>query len=166
MHHYISAFLVGIHIIWPTSSPGYDDFRNYTVWLSLIVTLVQALQYTYQSGLLYRLRSLGKVRDLHISIDGIPRYMFNERDSTALFVITPFLTIVYLYQFYLSFFLFQLITESKDGASWHVMMMSLCYLVLGSGNTITLITTLLHKEKKRKVLQGQEDKVMHQMKTE
>ena len=41
MHHYISAFLVGVHIIWPTASDGYDRFRNLTVWFSLLVSLVQ-----------------------------------------------------------------------------------------------------------------------------
>ena len=64
------------------------------------------LQYTYQSGLLYRLRSLGKVRDLHITIDGIQRWMFNDKDSIVLYILTPALTAVYIYQLYLSYGLF------------------------------------------------------------
>ena len=39
--NYFSAFLVGVHIIWPTASPGYDDFRTQTIWFSLLVSLVQ-----------------------------------------------------------------------------------------------------------------------------
>ena len=68
----------------------------------------KALQYTYQSGLLYRLRSLGKVKDLHLTIDGIQRYMFNDRDSLALWILTPALLTVYLVQFYLAAILFKL----------------------------------------------------------
>jgi len=147
MHHYISAFLVGVHIIWPTASDGYDRFRNLTVWFSLLVSLVQALQYTYQSGLLYRLRSLGKVKDLHLTIDGIQRYMFNDRDSLALWILTPALLTVYLVQFYLAAILFKLWI---DGGSWHVIIMCICYFTLGVGNSMTLVSTLLHKEKKRK----------------
>ena len=36
-----SAFLVGVHIIWPTASEGYDEFRSQTAWFSLVVSLVQ-----------------------------------------------------------------------------------------------------------------------------
>lgn len=70
------------------------------------------MQYTYQSGLLYRLRSLGKVKDLHLTIDGIQRYMFNDRDSLALWILTPALLTVYLVQFYLAAILFKLWVSS------------------------------------------------------
>ena len=129
------------------------------------------MQYTYQSGLLYRLRSLGKVKDLHLTIDGIQRYMFNDRDSLALWILTPALLTVYLVQFYLAAILFKLWVSISikrnsdlvairkthptlflqiDGGSWHVIMMCICYFTLGVGNSMTLISTLLHKEKKRK----------------
>jgi len=146
-HHYVSAFLVGVHIIWPTASEGYDEFRSQTAWFSLVVSLVQALQYTYQSGLLYRLRSLGKVKDLHLTIDGIPRYLFREKDSTVMLILTPALLFVYLYQFNLARTLWYL---RESGGSWHTLMMALCYLTLGLGNSVTLVVTMMHKEKKRK----------------
>merc|ERR1712130_770917 len=40
-HHYISAFLVGIHILWPADAQGYDKFRAKFVLFSLTVSLVQ-----------------------------------------------------------------------------------------------------------------------------
>ena len=43
MHHYISAFLVGIHILWPADAPGYMNFRTKFVTFSLTVSLVQVI---------------------------------------------------------------------------------------------------------------------------
>ena len=40
-HHYVSAFLVGIHILWPADATGYMGFRIKFVLFSLTVSLVQ-----------------------------------------------------------------------------------------------------------------------------
>lgn len=155
MHHYISAFLVGIHILWPADAPGYMNFRTKFVTFSLTVSLVQMLQYTYQSGLLYRLRSLGKVRDLHITIDGIQRWMFNDKDSIVLYILTPALTAVYIYQLYLSYGLFAIwfYSEPTEGPSntWQVILMAILYFALAMGNTATLFLTLNHKERQKRI---------------
>ena len=137
-HHYISAFLTGIHILWPADAHEYMRFRTKFVVLSLMISIVQVkslpknrfhpgiqiIQFTYQSGLLYRLRSLRKVDFLHITVDGIPSWAVSSKDALALYVVTPFLMIIYAYQFYLSVALLMLwlSIEPTEGPSntWQV----------------------------------------------
>ena len=87
-------------------------------------SVVQIIQFTYQSGLLYRLRSLRKVDFLHITVDGIPSWAVSSKDALALYVVTPFLMIIYAYQFYLSVALLMLwlSIEPSEGPSntWQV----------------------------------------------
>ena len=40
-HHYISAFLTGIHILWPADAHEYMRFRTKFVVLSLMISIVQ-----------------------------------------------------------------------------------------------------------------------------
>ncbi|CAG5112286.1 Oidioi.mRNA.OKI2018_I69.chr2.g6514.t2.cds [Oikopleura dioica] len=150
-HHYVSAFLTGIHILWPADAHEYMRFRTKFVVLSLMISLVQIIQYTYQSGLLYRLRSLRKVDFLHITVDGIPSWAVASKDALALYVVTPFLIMIYAYQFYLSVALLMLwlSIEPTDGPSntWQIIWMSTLYLILALGNFSTLMMTLYSKKK-------------------
>lgn len=150
-HHYISAFLTGIHILWPADAHEYMRFRTKFVVLSLMISIVQIIQFTYQSGLLYRLRSLRKVDFLHITVDGIPSWAVSSKDALALYVVTPFLMIIYAYQFYLSVALLMLwlSIEPSEGPSntWQIIWMSALYLCLALGNLTTLVMTLYSKKK-------------------
>ncbi|TWW77492.1 Transmembrane protein 120A, partial [Takifugu flavidus] len=66
-HHYISAFLSGVMLTWPDGSQ-YRTFRNQFLAYSFYQSFVQCLQCYYQSGCLYRLRSLGERHNLDLTV--------------------------------------------------------------------------------------------------
>ena len=46
------------------------------MWFNIYLTFMQYLQFTYQRGCLYRLRSLGERDDMDITIDGFHSWMW------------------------------------------------------------------------------------------
>ena len=52
-----------------------DQFMQFNVYLGF----VQYLQFTYQKGCLYRLRSLGERNDMDITIDGFHSWMWKGK---------------------------------------------------------------------------------------
>ena len=63
-------------LIWP-DGPCYDDYRLQMMCFNIYLAFIQYLQFAYQRGVLYRLRSLGeRSTDMDITIDGFHSWMF------------------------------------------------------------------------------------------
>ena len=54
-------------------------FRPQLMWFNVYLAFLQYLQFTYQRGVLYRLRSLGERNDMDITIDGFHSWMWKGR---------------------------------------------------------------------------------------
>ena len=69
---------------------------------NVYVAFLQYLQYVYQKGCLYRLRSLGERKEMDITIDGFHSWMWK-----GLSFLLPFLYLGYLMQLYNAWTLYQ-----------------------------------------------------------
>ena len=76
---------------------------------NVYVAFLQYLQYVYQKGCLYRLRSLGERKEMDITIDGFHSWMWK-----GLSFLLPFLYIGYLMQLYNGYTLYQ------EQSHWHI----------------------------------------------
>merc|ERR1712088_778984 len=86
---------------------------------NIYVTLLQLLQFQYQKGCLYRLRSLGERKDMDITIDGFHSWMWK-----GLVWLLPFLYLGYLFEIYNAYALYYIYIQFPD-ATWHVAAMSI-----------------------------------------
>ena len=92
---------------------------------NMYLGFLQYLQFTYQKGCLYRLRSLGERNDMDITIDGFHSWMWKgknykkkkmkKKNNFVLFLglsfLLPFLYFGYMWQLYQSYTLYYLIYQ-------------------------------------------------------
>ena len=83
--------------------------RDQHMMFNVYVAFLQYLQYVYQKGCLYRLRSLGERKEMDITIDGFHSWMWK-----GLSFLLPFLYIGYLMQLYNGYTLYQ------EQCHWHI----------------------------------------------
>jgi len=133
-HHFISCVVGGVLLVWP-DGPSYRDFRDQHMMLNIYVAFLQYLQYVYQKGCLYRLRSLGERKEMDITIDGFHSWMWK-----GLSFLLPFLYIGYLMQLYNAYTLYQLMYIHDVG--WQVPALAILFFTLGCGNIITTSMTI------------------------
>uniref|UniRef100_A0A8C7YZ70 Transmembrane protein 120A n=1 Tax=Oryzias sinensis TaxID=183150 RepID=A0A8C7YZ70_9TELE len=126
-HHYISAFLSGVMLTWPDGNL-YKMFRGQFLAYCLYQSFVQCLQCYYQSGCLYRLRTLGERHNMDLTVEGFQSWMWK-----GLTFLLPFLFFG-VYHFVLRF---------------SVLVCGLCFLILFMGNFFTTLAVVHHKSKKR-----------------
>ncbi|TRY80375.1 hypothetical protein TCAL_09880 [Tigriopus californicus] len=126
LHHFISTFAGGVLLIWPDGEV-YLSFRNQLMWFNVYLAFLQYLQFAYQRGVLYRLRSLGERNDMDITIDGLG-------------FLLPFLYAGYIFQLYNAYVLFHLTYHPQY--TWQVPCLCLVFTVLGLGNIITTSLTI------------------------
>ena len=81
-------------------------FRPQLMWFNVYLAFLQYLQFTYQRGVLYRLRSLGERNDMDITIDGFHSWMWK-----GLSFLLPFLFGGYIWELYNAYTLFYLSYE-------------------------------------------------------
>ena len=127
-HHFISCVVGGVLLVWP-DGPAYAEFRDQHTLFNVYVAFLQYLQYVYQKGCLYRLRSLGERNEMDITIDGEEReFDLNRLPMVAVLLcsgfhswmwkglsfLLPFLYIGYLMQLYNAYTLYQ---EQSDTPS-------------------------------------------------
>ncbi|XP_014670146.1 PREDICTED: transmembrane protein 120 homolog [Priapulus caudatus] len=143
-HHYISTVLSGLIITWP-DGPVYRSFRNQFMWFCLYIAIVQLFQYQYQRGCLYRLKALGERHNMDITIDGFHQWMWK-----GLTFLLPFLAIGYVFQLYNAYVLYHLSFDPQC-QEWQVPVLSFIFLLLFTGNTLTMIIVV--KNKVQEVLQ-------------
>ena len=75
--------------------------------------MIQFLQFTYQKGVLYRLKALGERHDMDITIEGFHSWMWR-----GLGFLLPFLYGGYFFQLFNSYKLYKL--SYIEGATWQV----------------------------------------------
>eukprot|EP00088_Acartia_fossae_P049003 TRINITY_DN5369_c0_g1_i5.p1 TRINITY_DN5369_c0_g1~~TRINITY_DN5369_c0_g1_i5.p1 ORF type:complete len:534 (-),score=115.31 TRINITY_DN5369_c0_g1_i5:331-1932(-) len=136
-HHFVSCVVGGVLLVWP-DGPTYRDFRDQNMLLNIYVAFLQYLQYVYQKGCLYRLRSLGERQDMDITIDGFHSWMWK-----GLGFLLPFLYIGYLMQLYNSYTLYLLCSHPE--VTWQVPVLCGLFLLLGAGNLVTTSMTIPKK---------------------
>lgn len=136
-HHFVSCVVGGVLLVWPDGVP-YRAFRDQNMLLNIYVAFLQYLQYLYQKGCLYRLRSLGERNEMDITIDGFHSWMWK-----GLGFLLPFLYIGYLMQIYNAYTLYVL-CDHPD-ATWQVPVLCGLFLLLGSGNLVTTSMTIPKK---------------------
>lgn len=103
-----------------------------------LLGLIQYLQFGYQKGVLYRLKALGERHDMDITIEGFHTWMWK-----GLSFLLPFLFGGYIFQAYNSYILYKL--SSHPEAPWQVPILSILFLVLFIGNTLTTLVVVPQK---------------------
>merc|ERR1719266_50793 len=136
-HHFISTVTGGVLLVWPDGE-CYQSFRHQFMLFNMYLGFLQYLQFTYQKGCLYRLRSLGERNDMDITIDGFHSWMWK-----GLSFLLPFLFTGYIWQLYNAYTLFYLSYET--GKTWHVPVLCFLFSLLGLGNIITTSWTVPSK---------------------
>ncbi|XP_028139680.1 transmembrane protein 120 homolog isoform X2 [Diabrotica virgifera virgifera] len=145
LHHFLSTVAAGILLIWPDNDT-WSLFRNQFMVFNIYISLVQYLQFRYQRGVLYRLKALGERHNMDITIEGFHSWMWR-----GLSFLLPFLFIGYCFQFYNAYTLFVL--SYSMVTTWHVPVLSLMFLILFVGNTVTTISVIPSKFHERVKLQ-------------
>ncbi|ESO94067.1 hypothetical protein LOTGIDRAFT_239543 [Lottia gigantea] len=137
-HHFISTVCAGITLIWPDSLT-YQLFRKQYIFFTLYLSCVYVMQYYYQSGCLYRMRSLGEGHDMDITVEGFMSWMWK-----GLAFLLPFLFLGYVFQFYNAYTLYQLsrLPECKE---WQVIVLAVIHFILFAGNLVTTLHVLRQK---------------------
>jgi len=136
-HHFVSCVAGAILLIWPNGAP-YREFRDQNMLFNVYVAFLQYLQYVYQKGCLYRLRSLGERQDMDITIDGFHSWMWK-----GLGFLLPFLFIGYIMELYNAYTLYLLCSHSES--TWQVPVLCGLFTLLGTGNIVTTIMTIPKK---------------------
>uniref|UniRef100_A0A336MKB9 CSON001126 protein n=1 Tax=Culicoides sonorensis TaxID=179676 RepID=A0A336MKB9_CULSO len=139
LHHFISTVSAGVLLVWPQGET-WQLFRLQFMYFNVYISIVQYLQFGYQKGLLYRLKALGERHDMDITIEGFHSWMWR-----GLSFLLPFLYGGYIFQIYNSWTLYQL--SKHPEASWQIPVLSLCFLILFIGNTVTTSLTIPQKMK-------------------
>ncbi|RWS25020.1 transmembrane protein 120A-like protein [Leptotrombidium deliense] len=119
----------------------YDMFRTQFVLYTAYTSILQFLQFYYQQGCLYRLRTLGERYDMDVTLSGFHSWMWK-----GLTFLLPFLYLGYIFQFYNAVTLYKLSFHEKC-IEWQVSVVAFIFLVLFLGNTIT--TSLIIHQKLR-----------------
>lgn len=138
LHHFVSTACSAITLIWPDGY-SYQAFRHQYGWFILYIAFVQVLQYYYQRGCLYRLKSLGQRHDMDITVEGFMSWMFK-----GLAFLLPFLFIAYFFQLYNSIQLYRLWQDPRC-IEWQVPVLSVIHLVLFLGNMTTTLKVIKQK---------------------
>ncbi|KAL4647663.1 transmembrane protein 120A-like [Arapaima gigas] len=138
LHHYISAFLSGVTLTWPDGNP-YQVFRNQFLSYFLYQSLVHLLQYYYQRGCLYRLRSLGERHNMDLTVEGFQSWMWR-----GLAFLLPFLFFGHFWQLYNGLILFRM-AHLPECSEWQVTVCGTTFLVLFTGNFLTTLGVVYQK---------------------
>uniref|UniRef100_A0A674P937 Transmembrane protein 120Aa n=1 Tax=Takifugu rubripes TaxID=31033 RepID=A0A674P937_TAKRU len=137
-HHYVSTFLSGVMLTWP-EGVLYQMFRNQFISYSLYQSFVQFLQYYYQSGCLYRLRTLGERHTMDLTVEGFQSWMWR-----GLTFLLPFLFFGHFWQLYNGLTLFRM-SQLPQCKEWQVLMCGCSYMVLFLGNFLTTLAVVYQK---------------------
>ncbi|CAH0585614.1 unnamed protein product [Chrysodeixis includens] len=137
LHHFISTVVAGILLIWPQNEP-WNMFRHTFMYFIAYISVVQYMQFRYQSGVLYRLKALGARHNMDITIEGFHSWMWR-----GLSYLLPFLFGGYVFQLYIAYTLYSL--SYHPDATWQITYLAALFLTLHSLNMYTILQTL-HKK--------------------
>ncbi|XP_005101235.1 ion channel TACAN [Aplysia californica] len=139
-HHFISTVCAAISLIWPDGFT-YQEFRFQHITFIIYISMVYVLQYYYQSGCLYRLRSLGQSHEMDITVEGFMSWMWK-----GLSFLLPFLFFGYFFQLYNAYVLMQLAFHPQC-MEWQVAVLCIIHFVLFVGNVSTTSMVVVNKVK-------------------
>ena len=117
----------------------YNLFRTQFLTYHCYTTFLQFLQFYYQQGCLYRLRTLGERYDMDVTIQGFHSWMWR-----GLSFLIPFLYMGYIFQFYNAYTLYNL-SQRSECSEWQVPLSAFIFFLLFLGNTFT--TSLVIQQK-------------------
>ncbi|KAG9509154.1 Transmembrane protein 120B, partial [Fragariocoptes setiger] len=142
---FITTIQAGVMIVWP-DGPMYNEFRSQFLLYTIFTALLQCVQFYYQHSCLYRLRALGELYDMDITIQGFASWMWR-----GLSFLLPLLYAGYAGQLYNAYKLYELY-QRPECQDWQVLASCLIYFVIFLGNTLT--TTFVVQEKIRRGVSG------------
>ncbi|XP_028134123.1 transmembrane protein 120 homolog [Diabrotica virgifera virgifera] len=145
VHHILSIVSSGLLLTWPDNEP-WELFRVYFIRYTIYSTFTQYLQFRYQRGVLYRLKSLGEMENMDITVEGFHSWMWR-----GLTFLLPFLFIAYIFQLVNAVVLYGL--SQHPQASWESGALAIIFLVFFVGNTITTLRVIPKKMKKNMYIQ-------------
>ncbi|XP_046966098.1 transmembrane protein 120 homolog isoform X1 [Vanessa cardui] len=137
LHHFISTVVAGILLIWPQNEP-WNEFRHTFMWFIAYISVVQYMQFRYQSGVLYRLKALGARHNMDITIEGFHSWMWR-----GLSYLLPFLFGGYVFQLYIAYTLYHISYHPE--ATWQVTYLAALFLILHCCNMYTILRLLRKK---------------------
>ncbi|VVC86631.1 transmembrane protein 120 homolog isoform X2 [Leptidea sinapis] len=137
LHHFISTVVAGILLIWPQNQP-WEEFKHTFMWFITYISVVQYMQFRYQSGVLYRLKALGARHNMDITIEGFHSWMWR-----GLSYLLPFLFGGYMFQLYIAYTLYHLCYHPES--TWQMAALSISFLTLGIGNMVTTVIVIPQK---------------------
>ncbi|XP_028166218.1 transmembrane protein 120 homolog isoform X1 [Ostrinia nubilalis] len=137
LHHFISTIVSGILLIWPQNE-AWEEFRHTFMWFIAYISVVQFMQFRYQSGVLYRLKALGARHNMDITIEGFHSWMWR-----GLSYLLPFLFGGYVFQLYIAYTLYNI--SFHRSATWQVPYLAVLFLMLHCFNMYTILQTLKKK---------------------
>jgi len=137
-HHFITTAAAGVFLVWP-DGVTYWSFRDQFVLFCAYLSVVQVVQFYYQTGILYRLRALGVRNEMDITLEGFHSWMFK-----GFSFLLPFLFFGYAFQFYNSYQLY-LLWLTPQCTEWQVPFLSLIFLFIAIGNTGTTLLVMKNR---------------------
>ncbi|XP_074036220.1 transmembrane protein 120 homolog [Leptinotarsa decemlineata] len=146
IHHILSLLGSGIMLVW-SENETWNEFRNQFIWYNIYNSFIQYLQFKYQRGALYRLKALGEMQNMDITIEGFQYWMWR-----GLTFLLPFLFIGYIFQLTNAFVLFNLSYHPQS--TWQLSATAYLFLVLFIGNTTTTIMVVPSKLKQKLMLKN------------
>ncbi|KAG5882060.1 hypothetical protein JTB14_007722 [Gonioctena quinquepunctata] len=144
VHHMLSAVSSGIILVW-SETETWAYFRNQFIWYNIYNCFIQYLQFKYQRGALYRLKALGQMQNMDITIEGFQFWMWR-----GLTFLLPFLFIGYIFQAANAIILFKLSYHPQ--APWQLTAAAILFFVFFVGNTTTTIMVVPNKMKQKMML--------------
>ncbi|XP_045498433.1 transmembrane protein 120 homolog isoform X2 [Colias croceus] len=139
LHHFVSTVVAGILLIWPQNE-SWEEFKHTFMWFIAYISVVQYMQFRYQSGVLYRLKALGARHNMDITIEGFHSWMWR-----GLSYLLPFLFGGYIFQLYIAYTLYHL--SFNPDATWQVSYLAVLFLTLHCCNTYTILQTMYKKNR-------------------
>ncbi|VVC86630.1 transmembrane protein 120 homolog isoform X1 [Leptidea sinapis] len=137
LHHFISTVVAGILLIWPQNQP-WEEFKHTFMWFITYISVVQYMQFRYQSGVLYRLKALGARHNMDITIEGFHSWMWR-----GLSYLLPFLFGGYMFQLYIAYTLYHLCYHPES--TWQVPYLAALFFCLHVCNMYTILKIMRKK---------------------
>jgi len=142
--HFLTTVTTGFLLVWPDGS-SYSKFRTQFLVYICSQALLRFAGYYFQSGALYRLRSLGERPDeMDITMQGFHSWMWS-----GLAYLLPFQLIGYILQANLSYTLFMMFLNDPQCVEWQVPAIAVMYAILSLGNLFTTFIVMFEKAKEK-----------------
>lgn len=154
VHHYISIILCGVCITIPNGSE--EKYVMAFLFYLSYNSVISLLQFTYQKAALYGLRATGNYNRKNDKSDNSQEllvttdlgFTFSVAKFMSLGKLLPFLFFAYFLQFYNAFVLIQAsVSAFRDRIllHWQVPVLGGLFLMLGLGNSVTMLQVLRQK---------------------